>query len=146
MRISDWSSDVCSSDLHQDLTLTRLYNVLEALKEGRPLTEAERDIHDRGLVTLICQHHDTIDALVAEAYGWPANLSDAEVLTRLVALNTQRAAEEAKGLIRWLAPEFQAPDSTENGSSAVGQGVGSTCRSRWEPHTYTKKLYLHNLN
>src|SRR3546814_16961871 len=36
---------------HQDLTLTRLYNVLEALKEGRPLTEAERDIHDRGLVT-----------------------------------------------------------------------------------------------
>src|SRR3546814_20664514 len=38
---------------HQDLTLTRLYNVLEALKEGRPLTEAERDIHDRGLVTLI---------------------------------------------------------------------------------------------
>src|SRR3546814_1571113 len=51
---------------HQDLTLTRLYNVLEALKEGRPLTEAERDIHDRGLVTLICQHHDTIDALVAE--------------------------------------------------------------------------------
>src|SRR3546814_14819212 len=110
MRISDWSSDVCSSDLHQDLTLTRLYNVLEALKEGRPLTEAERDIHDRGLVTLICQHHDTIDALVAEAYGWPANLSDEEVLTRLVALNKERAAEEAKGLIRWLRPEFQAPD------------------------------------
>src|SRR3546814_384701 len=95
---------------HQDLTLTRLYNVLEALKEGRPLTEAERDIHDRGLVTLICQHHDTIDALVAEAYGWPANLSDEEVLTRLVALNKERAAEEAKGLIRWLRPEFQAPD------------------------------------
>src|SRR3546814_11882636 len=97
---------------HQGPTLTRLYNVLEALKEGRPLTEAERDIHDRGLVTLICQHHDTIDALVAEAYGWPANLSDAEVLTRLVALNKERAADEAKGLIRLLRPEFPAPDST----------------------------------
>src|SRR3546814_17262532 len=102
MRISDWSSDVCSSDLirdqaealdalrkrvlesHQDLTLTRLYNVLEALKDGRPLTEAERDIHDRGLVTLICQHHDTIAALVAEAYGWPANLSDEEDRKRAV--------------------------------------------------------------
>src|SRR3546814_3900052 len=60
MRISDWSSDVCSSEL--------------------------------------------------EAYGWPANLSDEEVLTRLVALNKERAAEEAKGLIRWLRPEFQAPD------------------------------------
>ena len=95
---------------HEDLTLTRLYNVLEALKEGRPLTEAERNIHDRGLVTLIRQHHDAIDALVAEAYGWPAELSDEEVLTRLVALNKARAAEEAKGLIRWLRPEFQAPD------------------------------------
>nr|WP_253185905.1 DNA methyltransferase [Novosphingobium sp. NDB2Meth1] len=95
---------------HEDLTLTRLYNVLEALREGRALTEVERDIHDRGLVTLIRQHHDDIDVLVAEAYGWPADLSDEEILTRLVALNKERAAEEAKGLIRWLRPEFQAPD------------------------------------
>ncbi len=95
---------------HQDLTLTRLYNVLEALRAGRALTDAERDIHDRGLVTLIRQHHDTIDALVADAYGWPVDLSDEEVLTRLVALNKERAAEEAKLLIRWLRPEFQAPD------------------------------------
>lgn len=95
---------------HHDLTLTKLYNVLEALREGRALTEAERDIHDRGLVTLIRQHHDAIDALVAEAYGWPADLSDEEILTRLVALNKQRAAEEAMGLIRWLRPEYQAPN------------------------------------
>ena len=95
---------------HEDLTLTRLYNVLEALREGRALTEVERDIHDRGLVTLIRQHHDAIDMLVAKAYGWPADLSDEEVLTRLVALNKARAAEEAKGLVRWLRPEFQAPD------------------------------------
>ena len=95
---------------HDDLTLTRLYNVLEALKEGRALTEAERDMHGRGLVTLIRQHHDAIDALVAQAYGWPADLSDEDILTRLVALNQKRAAEEAKGLIRWLRPEYQAPD------------------------------------
>lgn len=97
-------------EAHEDLTLTKLYNVLEALKEGRALTDAERDMHDRGLVTLILQHHDAIDALVAEAYGWPANLADEEILTRLVALNKERAAEEARGLIRWLRPEFQAPD------------------------------------
>ena len=95
---------------YTDLTLTKLYNILEALREGRALTQAERDIHDRGLVTLIRQHHDAIDALVAEAYGWPADLSDEDILTRLVALNRQRAAEEAKGLIRWLRPEYQAPD------------------------------------
>ncbi|EIZ79896.1 DNA methyltransferase, putative [Novosphingobium sp. Rr 2-17] len=95
---------------HEDLTLTKLYNVLETLRSGRALTEAEREIHDHGLVTLIRQHHDVIDALVAEAYGWPADLSDEEILTRLVALNKQRAAEEAKGLIRWLRPEYQAPE------------------------------------
>lgn len=38
---------------HDDLTLTKLYNVLEALKEGSALTEGERAIHDKGLVTLI---------------------------------------------------------------------------------------------
>lgn len=95
---------------HEDLTLTKLYNVLKALREGRALTDADRDMHDRGLVTLIRQHHDTIDALVAQAYGWPADLSDEEILTRLVALNKERAAEEARGLIRWLRPEYQAPD------------------------------------
>lgn len=94
---------------HEDLTLTKLYNVLEALREGRALTGVERDMHDRGLVTLIRQHHDAIDALVAEAYGWPADLSDEEILTRLVALNKERAAEEARSLIRWLRPEYQEP-------------------------------------
>ncbi|MDP3675243.1 MAG: hypothetical protein Q8R44_09115 [Novosphingobium sp.] len=76
----------------------------------KALTEAERDIHDRGLVTLIRQHHDAIDALVAQAYGWPAGLTDEDILTRLVGLNKERASEEAKGLIRWLRPEYQAPD------------------------------------
>lgn len=96
--------------VHDDLTLTKLYNVLEAIKEGRALSEPERDMHDRGLVSLINQHHVTIDALVAEAYGWPTDLADDEILSRLVALNKERAAEEAKGIVRWLRPEYQAPD------------------------------------
>ena len=94
---------------HEGLTLTGLYNVLEALRSGRALTLRERDIHDRGLVTLIKQHHDAIDALVAEAYGWSADLTDEDILARLVALNKERAAEEARGIIRWLRPAFQAP-------------------------------------
>lgn len=36
--------------------------------------------------------HATLDAAVAAAYGWPADLPDAEVLTRLLALNHSRAA------------------------------------------------------
>jgi hypothetical protein len=63
-------------------------------------------------VTLIRQHHDAIDVAVAQAYGWPTDLSDEDILTRLVALNKTRAAEEAKGVTRWLRPEFQSPGAT----------------------------------
>ena len=94
---------------HEDLTLTKLYNVLQALREERELTDSERDIHDRGLVTLIRKYHDAIDKQVALAYGWPADLSDEEILTQLVALNKDRAAEEARGLVRYLRPEYQDP-------------------------------------
>jgi hypothetical protein len=37
-----------------------------------------------------------LDAAVAAAYGWPADLSDEQILERLLALNLDRAAEEAK--------------------------------------------------
>ncbi len=40
--------------------------------------------------------HEKLDAAVATAYGWPADLSDEQILERLLALNLQRAAEEAK--------------------------------------------------
>ena len=101
-------------DAHPDLALTKLYNVLELLRGAQPLTALERDIHDRGLVTLIRQHHDAIDAGVADAYGWgdehrAGTLDDETILTRLVALNKERAAEEARGLIRYVRPDFQDP-------------------------------------
>jgi hypothetical protein len=51
--------------------------------------------------------HDRLDGLVAQAYGWPEDLSDEEILARLVALNHERAAEEKRGLIRWLRPDYQ---------------------------------------
>ena len=36
--------------------------------------------------------HARLDAAVAAAYGWPADLPDDEVLARLFALNQERAA------------------------------------------------------
>lgn len=96
---------------HEDLTLTKLYNVLEALRAaeraGAVLSDKDRDVATRGCVSLIRQYHDTIDALVAEAYGWPADLSDDDILERLVALNKARVAEENRGEIKWLRPDFQ---------------------------------------
>jgi hypothetical protein len=40
--------------------------------------------------------HKKLDAAVAVAYGWPADLSDEQILEKLLALNLERAAEEAK--------------------------------------------------
>jgi hypothetical protein len=38
--------------------------------------------------------HNQLDAAVLAAYGWPATLSDEDILTRLLALNLERAAGE----------------------------------------------------
>jgi hypothetical protein len=92
---------------HPDLTLTQIYNVLEKLRRGGPLDAADEAIKDRGLVLIVKELHDKLDALVAEAYGWPADLADEDILARLVALNAERAAEEKRGLVRWLRPEYQ---------------------------------------
>jgi type II restriction/modification system DNA methylase subunit YeeA len=40
--------------------------------------------------------HKKLDAAVAAAYGWPADLTDEQILERVLALNLERAAEEEK--------------------------------------------------
>jgi hypothetical protein len=98
---------------HDFLTMTKLYNVREMLKAGAPLDDSEKAIHDAGCVGVIHELHKKIDATVAEAYGWPANLSDEDIRGRLVALNRERAVEEREGLVRWLRPEYQIPRFAE---------------------------------
>ena len=140
---------------HPGLTLTGMYNVLEKLRSGEPLSAKERVIHEQGLVSVLRQLHDELDEAVLYVYGWGdllpllqvahgnrppgflQQMADAErdlhqgerrvhggpastieeaarafeeaVLERLVALNAARAAEESRGLVRWLRPEFQGP-------------------------------------
>ena len=160
--------------LHPELTLTGMYNVLEKLRhplpnppplgegvitsppsggrlEGGVLTPKEKAIHEQGLVSVLKQLHDELDAAVADAYGWPANLPDEEILERLVALNAERAAEEAQGLVRWLRPEYQNPsgfDSAQPTDTSAEQMVfpdqpAFPERSRREPparHLWPKTL------
>ena len=125
---------------HPGLTLTGIYNVLEKLRSGEPLNAKEKQIHDQGLVTVLRQIHDELDEAVLEAYGWQDCSGDhrspsldgaekeeprrpviaATLLTRLVALNHERAAEEKRGLIRWLRPDYQ------NSTAAAPQPVQTT--------------------
>ena len=93
----------------EKLTLTALYNVLAALREGRALSPKEKAIHTQGLVGVLRELHDELDAAVLAAYGLRADASTDDILAHLVQLNTQRAAEEAQGHVRWLRPAFQNP-------------------------------------
>lgn len=100
-------------DLHPTLTITGMYNVLQKLRSGEVLNVQEQKIHEQGLVSILQQLHSNLDAVVADAYGWPPQISEEEVLEKLVALNKVRAAEEAQGLIRWLRPEYQNPQRVQ---------------------------------
>ncbi len=118
---------------HPTLTLTNMYNVLEKLRSGDSLNPKEKAIHQQALTSILQELHDDLDRAVFSAYGWddlatplvgqpgattplpdkPEAQAHAEeeLLSRLVELNTQRAAEEAQGQIRWLRPDFQSPDT-----------------------------------
>lgn len=120
--------------MHPELTLTGMYNVLEKLRAGDTLTPKERTIHEQGLVSVLRELHDALDRAVFEAYGWSdlavqlvgkpgattplpdkpeaQAAAEEELLRRLVELNAARAAEEARGLVRWLRPDYQNPGAT----------------------------------
>jgi len=95
---------------HPKLTLTKMYNVLAKLRGGETIEGKDKIVYEQGLVGILKQIHDDIDAATTAAYGWPSGLSDEDILKNLVALNRERALEEAKGHIRWLRPEYQNPD------------------------------------
>ncbi|MBM2321022.1 MULTISPECIES: class I SAM-dependent DNA methyltransferase [Marivita] len=107
-------------EAHPKLTLTQMYNVLEKLRAGVTIDGKDREIYDQGLIGILKDLHDQIDTAVAEAYGWPVDLSDEDILFRLVALNKERAEEEARGHIRWLRPDYQNPEGrqTNKGTQA----------------------------
>jgi len=136
---------------HVFLTMTGLYNALERLREIEngcdvpPLSDAERDVHQAGLISVLKEIHDDIDRAVLAAYGWDdlipelvgkpgATLpslhktdaqekAEEELLSRLVTLNLERAAEEKRGLVRWLRPDYQIP---KLGAKAPKEEAGET--------------------
>lgn len=105
---------------HPDLTLTGLYNVLEKVRAGTALDAKDEDVKARGRVLILKDLHDQIDRATADAYGWPHDLSDEQILERLVALNAERAAEEAAGHVRWLRPDYQIPRFAKAASKTSG--------------------------
>ena len=117
---------------HPDLTLTRLYNALEAHRAGRTpdhgMTPEEAADFEHASVVVLAELHADIDALTLDAYGWPRELTGDALLARLVALNAERRAEEAQGRVRWLRPDYQRPrfaKGTVAGPQQAGDLIGA---------------------
>jgi hypothetical protein len=138
---------------HPTLTITGMYNVLEKLRRDEPLTDKEKVVHEQGLVSVLRQLHDDLDAAVFDAYGWPRDLSDEQILEKLVALNAERAEEERQGLVRWLRPDFQNPGGAraaqqvalagteEAGAEEEGAGASASAGgAAAAPRAWPKKL------
>ena len=89
--------------------MTEIYNWRDRLRSGAVLSAQEQDRARAARAGIVHDLHGRIDQSVAAAYGWPADLSPAEIVTKLVALNAERADEERHGKVRWLRPEYQIP-------------------------------------
>ena len=166
---------------HEQLTMTGLYNVLERVRELEagadvaPLSAKEKDIYDAGLVGVLKEIHDDIDRAVFRAYGW-ADLIDPlvgkpgattpsphkteaqeaaeqDLLSRLVALNQARAAEEARGRVRWLRPDYQIPKlrhkvpeaAEEAGDTAALDLVAAESQPKWPTDGMDQIRAVHEL-
>jgi hypothetical protein len=134
-------------DIETYRNIGEAYQYVEKIEEFGPggvpcsklglLLSLDKDA-DQGLVTILKRLHDDLDAAVLEAYGWTdlataipladrlaaggpeAEALEQQLLVRLVALNHERAAEERRGIIRYLRPDYQAPGATSPQQAEIG--------------------------
>lgn len=128
-------------EAHPDLGLTEIYNAVEGLREGRALTAKEEKARRAGLADTLLQLHRDLDRAVLAAYGWDdvdadAARFEAAVVSRLVALNAERRAEEEAKLVRYLRPAFQ--DTAGAGQQAALTLAGDEALGAALPHAKAK--------
>src|SRR3546814_10098326 len=119
MRISDWSSDVCSSDLFGSEISTNAANYYTMGIKGR---------FDE---TRIGDDHKLTDAMykVIEADGDSFREKEEAALIALnERLRDDYVADCARGVMRWNQIIKRSEERR------VGKECVSTCRSRWSPY------------
>lgn len=91
---------IISEKMLQQRTLTNLYNALvhyRANVKGKQRSPHQWKTDVKDIITLdeietLDHIHTDLDHAVLDAYGWPHNLTDEQILERLLALNLERAA------------------------------------------------------
>jgi len=106
---------------------------LDELREGwlNPVGVSDEELEQRTLTKLynampswLRDAHATLDRAVLTAYAWPPDISDTDLLTRLLDLNVERAAARTHRLV------VAAP-----GRFARSHLPGEACRSPRHPHS-----------
>src|SRR3546814_20537846 len=120
MRISDWSSDVCSSDLLIRPTLYEAWHDILAVepREGRIAAT---------IVGPVCETGDTF------AEDRPISPVDAGDLIAFMTAGAYGATMAYTYNSRPLVPEVVVSKEKISEERRVGKGCVSTCRSRWSP-------------
>src|SRR3546814_14671428 len=121
LRISDWSSDVCSSDLSDVLRLSQRLQALDA-DPGTSRGAAYERLQARQALQVLAQARSS-DRPVA------LKVAQARVETAEVAAQTAVTQAEIDRLDRERS-ELLVERSAER---RVGKECVSTCRSRWSP-------------
>jgi len=114
------------------VTLTGMYNLLAKHRRKEPFSEKERKVHAFVGTDELMRLHDELDRAVLDAYGWPHDIDDEELLSRLVDLNAERAEEEKAGHIRWLRDQRPArPQQADLLGSKRPAGLAVSAASPW---------------
>src|SRR3546814_14083895 len=112
MRISDWSSDVCSSDLSKRMVETILRDYARAY----------------GLHSVSLRYFNAAGASSCGDIGEAHHIE-----THLVPLILEVAAGQRAALSIYGA-DYPTRDGTRSEERRVGKECVSTCRSRWSPY------------
>src|SRR3546814_8929488 len=152
MRISDWSSDVCSSDLYQPATAGADRSKLPALDQPPALTlpPLQHARLSNGMKIALAERHNAPVvqfSLIADAgYAADADVQAGTAKLTLGMLDEGAGKYDALGL---AAAEDDLGAMLSSGSSLdtsfvklnarseerrVGKECVSTCRSRWSPY------------
>src|SRR3546814_12738765 len=114
MRISDWSSDVCSSDL---IAFNVIPHIDSFLDDGSTKEEWKMVVETKKIL-------DPKIKVVATCVRVPVFVGHSEAVH--VEFEDELSAEQAQNIMR------EAPGRSEE--RRVGKECVSTCRSRWSPY------------